>query len=327
MLLLPDGSEKEIQRPGFPSILEGKYVLRTAAKLGVDAVVIEMMGIQPEIMRVEAINMFRPQILVITNVRPDHQEYMGTSKEEMAAGFASAITQQCLVFVPKEESFPGYEKRAKKVNAKILKVPEDFKKTELLNHGLETFYKRDMQLALSVGEFLDIDRQTAVSGMKKSRGDIGNLKAWKPEGHYFPKTCCFVSAFAANEPESTALALDYLKRKDVFRGKKTTALLCFRKDRGQRTLQWLRAIKEGFLSDFDRILFLGDPASRASLKKVKSNSLRQKILAMPPASPEEIMRKALHAEAETVVVGMGNMVGLGRTLVHYWDSLGRSYDL
>lgn len=326
VIIFPDGSEKEIQRQGRPSINEGKDILKTADQQGVQALVIEMMGIRPETMRVEAVKMFQPHILVITNVRLDHQEQMGTSRENIAASFASAIPKQCLVFTPEKEFFPAYEEKARRMNSKILRVPEINSKKKEEKESFEAFLESDIQLILSVAEFLDIDRHIAFSGIKKSQSDIGSLKAWISKDRALPKACCFISAFAANEPESTVKILDYLKKKDVFEGKKRIALLSFRKDRGERTLQWLRALEEGLLSEFDRIFLLGEHAGVA-LKKISSASKGQDFVARTNASPEEITSDAVFQDEDSVIVGMGNMVGLGRSLVKYWDTIGEPCDL
>ncbi len=326
VMISPDGSEREIMRRGQPSILEGKDVLKAAGQIGAQALVVEIMGIRPETMRVEATKMFHPHILVITNVRLDHQEQMGTSKEDVAAGFASAIPKKCTVFMPEKEFFQSYEEKANRVNSKIFRVPEIDSKKNLEKGNIETFYERDIQITLRVAELLDIDRHVALSGIKKSQSDTGSLKAWMSKAGDLPKACCFISAFAANEPESTAVVLDYLKKKDVLLGKKSIALLSFRRDRGERTLQWIRALKEGFLSEFDRIFLLGEPAP-AAFKKIKSISKGQDFIIRTAGSPAEIMREAVFQDKESVVVGMGNMVGWGHKMVQYWDTIGEPYDL
>ena len=326
VMIFPDGSEREILRRGQPSILEGKDVLKAASQIGAQALVVEMMGIRPETMRIESVRLFQPHILIVTNVRLDHQEQMGTSKEDIAASFASVFPKNCTVFVPEKEFFQTYEEKANRVNSKIFRAPEANSKRSVEKKNLETFYERDIQLTLLVAEFLDIDRQKALSGIKKSQSDTGSLKAWMSKDSALPKACCFISAFAANEPESTAVVLDYLKKKDVLTGKKSIALLSFRRDRGERTLQWIRAFEEGFLSEFDRIFLLGEPAA-AAYKKIKSVSKGQDFIIRTAGSPAEITADAVFKDEESVVVGMGNMVGLGRQLAQYWDTVGESYDL
>jgi poly-gamma-glutamate synthase PgsB/CapB len=251
---------------------------------------------------------------------------MGTSKEDIAAGFASVIPKKCTVFVPENEFFQTYKEKANRVNSKIFRVQEIDSKKSVERDTLETFYERDIQITLSVAEYLDIDRHVALSGIKKSQGDFGSLKAWMSKTGALPQACCFISVFAANEPESTAVVLDYLKKKDVLKGKKRIALLSFRKDRGERTLQWLRALEEGFLSEFDRIFLLGEPAP-AALKKIKSVSKGQNFIIRTAGSPAEITTDAVFQDKESVVVGMGNMVGWGHKMVQYWDTIGEPYDL
>ncbi len=326
VIIFPDGSEREIIRQGRPSINEGKKVIKTAVQIGAQALVVEMVGIRPETMRIETVKMFRPHILVITNVRLDHQEQMGVSKEDIASGFASAIPKECLVITPEKKFFPQYEEKALRMNSKILKVPEVNSKKSVEENYFETFYESDFQLTLSVAEFLNIDRNVALSGMKKSQSDTGSLKAWKSKGSTLPNVCCFISAFAANEPESTTVVLNYLKKRDVFKGKKRTALLSFRKDRGDRTLQWLRVLEGGFLSEFDRIFLLGEHAG-VVLKKLKSISKGQDFIARTTGSPAEITADAVFRDKEPVVVGMGNMGGFGHKLVQYWDTIGERCDL
>ncbi len=326
VMIFPDGSEKEILRRGQPSILEGKDVLKAACQIGAQALVVEMMGIQPETMRVESLRLFHPHILVITNVRLDHQEQMGISKEDIAASFASAIPKKCTVFVQEKKFIQTFEEKANRVNSKIFRAPEAINQKSIDKGNLETFYERDVYLSLLVAEFLDIDRHVALSGIKKSQSDTGSLKVWMSKDSTLPKACCFISAFAANEPESTTVVLDYLKKKDVFRGKKRTALLSFRKDRGDRTLQWLRALEGGFLSEFDRIFLLGEHAG-VVLKKIKAVSKGQDFISRTAGSPAEITTDAVFQDEESVVVGMGNMVGFGHKLVQYWDTIGEPCDL
>lgn len=326
MIIFPDGSEKEIQRQGRPSIHEGKTILKTAAQLKAQALVVEMMGIRSETLSVETSKIFKPKIMVITNARLDHQQQMGKTIEDIAASFASAIPRCCSVFTPEKEFFPVYEEKARRVSSKIKRVSRENRKKNAEEKSFETFYESDIQLTLSVTELLDIDRNVALSGIKKSQRDTGSLKAWMSKDSAFPKACCFVNAFAANDPESTALVLDYLKKKDVLKDKKSTALLSFRKDRGERTLQWLRALEGGFLSEFDRIFLLGEHAN-VVLNKVKSASKGQDFIARTTGSPAEITSDSIFKNQESVIVGIGNMMGLGHELVQYWDTIGEPCDL
>ena len=326
MLIFPEGTEKEIHRRGSPSILEGKDVLKTAAKLGARAVVAEMMSIQSETIAAESAHLFRPHILVITNVRPDHLVQMGKTKEDIARCFASAIPESCAVFVLEDEFFPVYQDRASGADARIIRVPKDAHDFDLKNLGSDTPFVQDVQLSLAVAEFIGVDSQTALTGMKKARQDFGSLKAWKFKDRALAKSCVLVSAFAANDPESTKHVLEYLGEKDALLGKKRIALLNFRRDRGDRTQQWLKAMQQGFLSDFDRIVLLGGHSQIVN-DRLKTGSERPHCIARTGKSPFEIMADAVFQEEENVVVGMGNMGGMGSKIVHYWEEVGEPYDL
>lgn len=323
VFILPDGSERDIYRRGIPSILEGKNLLREAVKQNAQAVVVEMMSIRPELTYTESVRLFRPHILVITNARLDHLEQIGEIKEEVTACFASAIPSQSTVFVPKKEFFPIYQEKATRVHSKVLKVP---KETKDEGHSAGSPFIRDKQLVLAVTEFLDMGKNVALAGMKKAQADFGSLKGWESKGEIFPPGNSFISAFAANEPESTQLVLDYLEKKGIFNKKRLVALLNFREDRGDRTLQWGKALSKGFLNQFDRVILLGRHAPLVK-NKLKSGFGMPEIVAKPIESPDEITKDVASETKETVVVGMGNMGGLGQELVAYWETIGEAYDL
>lgn len=326
VLIFPDGTEREIDRPGIPSILEGKNVLAEAAKLGARAVVAEMMSIRPESLAVESGGLFRPQTLVITNVRLDHLPQMGKTREEIAECFASAIPERCDIFVPEKEFFPVYEERAESSNSKMIRVSRDAFLIEIEKHEMIDPFTGDIQLALAVAESLGIDSGTALEGMKKALPDFGSLKAWTARSGILSKTCLLVSAFAANDPESTMSALEFLKRRGAFDGKKLVALLNFRRDRGDRTLQWLQAARQGLLSDFHRTVYVGGHA-RLFLRRSSKGLKRIESLAFPHGSPREITASSVFPGEDNVVVGMGNMGGAGKKIVAYWEKIGEPHGL
>jgi len=89
--ILPDGSESEIQRRGFPSIIEQVKLLKKAARLKSDCIVAEVMSIHRENHYVESRQILKPHLVIITNVRQDHIDAMGKTKNEIAAVFCLDI--------------------------------------------------------------------------------------------------------------------------------------------------------------------------------------------------------------------------------------------
>lgn len=328
VLILPDGSEKEIARRGTPTILEEKKIVKIGAKLSVQALVLELMSIHPESIFVESVHMLRPHVLVITNVRQDHLAQMGTSREDIARCFASSIPERCTVFIPQEECLPVFQKTAEKLGSKIIHVhSEIFEEYIQSKEKFSSFeFEQNIRLALAVSNFLGVNKEVAMEGMEKALPDFGSLKVWTAEIGTPSCSWYFVSGFAANDPESTRLVLERLREKRLFVGRKMIGLLNFRGDRGDRTLQWLEAMNEGAFSEFHRFVFVGEhaPAFKKRLKLID----KTEFYVLKKRDPEEIMAQLQVIEnEEAVLVGMGNMGGIGESLVDYWDNIGKRYDI
>jgi poly-gamma-glutamate synthase PgsB/CapB len=327
-LIFPDGEERDIERLGNPSILEGKKVLRLAAKKKVHAVVMEMMSIKPESHYSESIQMIKPHILVITNIREDHLAEMGPSKEDIANFFASAIPKRSIVFVPEEEIYPVFEEKAKDAQARIIPVPKDQPGTdEKWKAALPANeFDQNIRLARAVAEFLEVDQGKACRGLLKARADFGSLKIWKIDSGPPSKTWYLVSAFAANDPESTKEVLNKLEDKGLFEKRKKIGLFNLRSDRGERTIQWVEALKDDSAFAFDVLVLIGEHA-RAVKTRLRRHT-KSEIFIFNTKKPEKLMAQIfLIGGEEAVLVGMGNMGGTGQLLVDYWAQRGRRHDL
>ena len=327
-LLLPDGSEREIRRKGHPTILEGKKVLKVAARAGVHAVVLEMMSIRPESLLVESLRMMKPHILVITNIRVDHIEEIGRTKEEAARAFASAIPESSTVIMPEEEFFPVFRQKAEKAGARLILVPPGRlaaggKPVEEVP-GWE--FEPNVRIALALTEFLQKDREKACRALRQASPDFGGLKVWRAGKGSVLSGWYFVSAFAANDPESTREVLAGLENRGLFHGKKRIGLLNLRKDRPGRSLQWLAALQAEGAYAFDRLVFVGEHA--LILRNRLKGCIETEITAIGKRKPEDLVGQlALMEKEESVVFGMGNMEGMGRSLVEYWEMTGDRLDI
>ena len=327
VIIFPDGEEKEIKRRGSPSILEGKKILRKGAEHQAQALVLELMSIHPECGYYESVQMFKPHILVITNVRLDHLAQMGTSKEAIARCFASSIPENGTVFVPQGEFFPVFKEVAERMSSTIIQIPEDsFAEYFQSKNNLPSFeLEENIRLSMGVAEFLRIDKKVAHQGMIKARPDFGSLKTWTVDLGSPPRCWHLVSCFAANDPESTQFVLSGLLEKKLFNGKKMIGLLNLRQDRGDRTLQWLKALKEGAFPEIRKFFFIGEHAN--ALKSRLKLPGKTEVCVSKPHAPQKIMAEiAEKVNTEAVLIGMGNMGGLGKELVGYWENIGKPYD-
>ena len=120
--------------------------------------------------------------------------------------------------------------------------------------------------------------------------------------------------------------MDRMREKGLFEGRKSIGLLNLRKDRGDRTMQWFGALQEKDAFAFDRLVFVGEHAQ--ALKAKLRNRIKPEIAVFKGKNPEEVIAQMASLEKdETVVFGMGNMGGIGRSLVDYWEYWGARYDV
>ena len=326
VIILPDDEEKDIGRRGFPSILEGKKFLKLGVELRAQALVAELMSIRPESSQAESTHIFSPHILVITNVRLDHLAQMGSSRQDIARCFAASFPERGNVFVLEEELFPVFEETAERLNTRLVQVGRDsFEKYFDAKKEYNPFeFEENIRLALAVAEHLKIDREAVSRGLESVTLDFGSLKVWTTQFEEPSRRLHLVSLFAANDPESTRCALSRLPGKP-FDGLERIGILNLRRDRGDRTIQWLQALNQGFFPEFRKIFVVGEQVN--AFKRRWQSSADTELYALKLQSPPAIMEKITRTVSEdAVLVGMGNMGGAGKELVEYWENTGRPYD-
>jgi poly-gamma-glutamate synthase PgsB/CapB len=286
------------------------------------------MSVSPESSFVESCQMLKPQILVMTNVRLDHLAQMGPSQESVARSLASSIPEKATVFVPEEEFFPVFEEIADKQNSKVIKVPRESAEQDFRAEGKSTWFEfaENIRLALAVADFLGIEKEKALRGLKKVNPDFGSLKVWTADLGSPPRRFFLASAFAANDPQSARLVLSSLMKRIDLKEREIIGLLNLRQDRGDRTIQWLQALKQGIFPEFKRLFFVGGHALALKSRLKKTSKIESSVI--KEKEPQKIMDKISGmAEGETFLIGLGNMGGVGKEIVHYWEDMGRPYDL
>jgi hypothetical protein len=160
--------------------------------------------------------------------------------------------------------------------------------------------------------------------MAKARPDFGSLKVWEAPLGQSAAPWLLVNAFAANEPESTGLVLERLRGALPLSGRTFLGILNFRADRGDRTRQWVEAIDGDFFAGFQKIYLTGAHIHALEFKKRAEGSPR--LVPLGGRSAPTIMDHIAAGESESrVLVGMGNVGGLGAALVEHWEAIGRTY--
>ena len=332
VLILPDGSERVIARAGGASIREQVRLVALAAELGADTLVAEMMSIGPECLRVESRRILRPGMLALTNVRLDHLDDMGRDKDAIARTLASAVPDGADVFVPEEEVREAFSGAARSAGARLHRVTRA-ERREGTGEGIPERlppgeFEPNIRLARAVLGALSVDREAADRGIAGAAPDAGSLRIRRGLFGRPPRPATCVSLFAANEPESSAAALAEVLGYIPRAGRPLVGLLALREDRGDRTLQWVRAAGEGFFRDFAAVVLVGPPA-RPALRRIRRTKPpgATQFSAAGGGSPEAVMDRVMAAVAgEPIVVGLGNFVGPGEAFVRHWESEGTAHD-
>jgi len=326
VLILPDGSEEDLRRRGRPTILEGKSVLRRALAEGADTLVLEMMSIHPECLFVESVQLLRPHIQLVTNVRLDHRPELGGSREEIAEAMASAVSPAAVLIAPEGPLARPFMKSAEQRKGRMIAVgSEDHEDAvQAASRVLPWEFPENLRMALAAADFLGIPMDVAIRGMGGTRPDFGSLKVWTARLGRSERTWFLVSGFAANDPASTNDVFEKLKQAGLLQERRVVGLLNLRGDRGDRTRQWREVAEKRMFPALHKLVVIGDQARMmaSTLKKL----LDMEVTSADCRSLEKFhFRLSMEDDRETVLVGMGNMGGMGRRFVKSWERMGEEY--
>lgn len=227
-IIFPDGSEQVIERCGPANIRENIKVIRTAVQNHANAVVIECMAVHPELQEFCEQRLIRAHIGVVTNIRADHEDVMGSSIDGIAAALSNTIPASG-VLVTTPEAKVLLEKLHN--NAPIVVASGQQLDRSLLQGFVYEVIPDNVAIALTVCELAGVDAQTAITGMRQAAPDAGNLQL--TQFMLAGKKVKMINALAANDPESTL----WLWEQYVEKSGQTVVLLNCRKDRNFRTVQ------------------------------------------------------------------------------------------
>ncbi len=333
VLILPDGREQPIRRRGVPSIIEQKRLVREAGQRGVEVLVAEIMSLHPECHRIEAQMLLRPDIVLLTNVRRDHLEAMGGTEEAIAATLALDVPPGATLFVPAAEAREVFRRTVAGSGGRLIEVPAGTSACLEPGKAGPACYEfaENLDLVCALAEELGFDRGTVRRGFEQASPDLGALGIWRlaaacepvkdPAGGPAagPKHIWLVNAFAANDPDSTARVLDRVRTLLPPARTSVTGLLALRPDRGERTVQWVEALRGGLRDTFSELHLCGLHA-----RAVRSRLGRGRLLA--PGDPAGMTAAVGRTMADgDILFGFGNIGGPGEALVEYWRRVGEPY--
>jgi gamma-polyglutamate synthase len=310
-MIYPDGREVDVYRVGHPNIIEQIRIVRRAVEAGADTLVIECMAVTPELQPV-AERLIKSTVGVVTNVRADHLDVMGPTVDDVAAALAQTLPRNGHAFTAEHDRAHILESVAARRGTTLRVVADaDVSQSELDGFAyLE--HAENVALALTVCAHFGVDRATALRGMQAAAPDPGVLRRYIVRSG--DKQLEFVNAFAANDPDSTLLIWRRLGLERRERGVQRIVLANCRPDRIQRSGQIAELV--GKRLDADAVVLTGKGTALVAFQAVKHGLPPERIRDLGGMDAERIYERVLDlVEDRGVVVGIGNMVGLGEEIV------------
>lgn len=312
-VLLPDGGDVDLRGGRRPSLREYQHVAAIAAHARADALVVECMAVRPELQRVAEVRLMRSTIGVLTGAGMDHLGVMGESLHEITSALAETIPAGGVLVTPGPSVPPVWTARAAERGTRVCPVVPD---PGLPLPAAYIEWSENVAIALEVCRIVGVDRPTALAGMAGVRPDPGALRVWRSSRLWL------AGAFGANDPVSTGRLVARVRGQFGLTAVPVAGILNTRSDRGERTLQWCRALLWGEFQ-VDRLVITG-PHARAAARFLERREWgRGRIHVHAGSSPATVTRAASDGTSGALlVVGMGNVAGTGAALLEHWSKVG-----
>jgi len=314
-----DGIESPVRRVGAANIIEQLEITRQAVVDKAEYFVVECMALFPSLQYITEHQMIRSHVGIITNIREDHLDVMGPSIEDVANAICNTIPKNGTLFTAETRFIDAIREQASTMGTKVIRVNPETVTAEDLS-GLSYLEHQDnMAIALAVCEHFGVDKKSALKGMYAIKPDFGSMikYAFEIKGKSFE----FINAFAANDPDSyRAIWKMFHFHRDV--NKKLIVLINLRSDRIQRAEQLGELIASELEADY--FIVCGEYTHPLVHRAIKSGLSPDLIKDMGKNSVDEIFNFIYDlTPKESMVVGIGNIVGLGEEIVGYFINKGR----
>jgi gamma-polyglutamate synthase len=248
---------------------------------------------------------------VVTNARLDHTDVQGASPEQIAARFpvrrgGTLITADPIVATVLE--------RRVRASGGAIHLVERTLEPDVLKGMRYLEHPENVAVALAVATLLGVPRPVAIRGVFGCTPDVGAASVLDLRDDLGRWT--LVNLFAANDPQSTFLALSSIEARfpDIER---PIVLFANRADRTARSAEFA----EAFVAERNRFshLVIWGEKTRAMARKARARGLpAHRVVDAGSIEPEALTRLLLRSmNGSRTVVGMGNIIGpAGRWLKH-----------
>lgn len=296
MILHEDGREEEIRRRAPANIREQLDMMRLARKERAQVLVVECMAIHPELQRA-CEDMLRADMAVITNVRPDHTDVMGKTREEICEALLSMAPRKGDLFTAEADMAGRMEKAMKGRGRVIVAAPPP--------EGYPSVpdFPENVALALAVCRAAGVDEDNALRGMARVKKDPFAFERIECQNG------TFLNAFSANDIFSTLRLYEQSEAEG-----KLILLLNNRRDRPARAEDMSRLAARLPAAE---IWVIGE--QRGLLKRLLGHTCPRvpvRIFSDPAQIPTDFSEK-------TVILCAGNIKGPGEALIERLRSEGK----
>lgn len=316
-IILPDGSEHPVFRPGRANVIEQKRIVRAAVATRAEALVLECMALQPELQRLSESKLVQSTHGVITNIRADHLDVMGPTVEDVARALCGTVPRRAKLFTAERERLDIMQRVASDRRSSLICV-QDRDVTAVSCRDLHGFsyieHAENVALALKVCADLGIDRQTALQGMWAATPDDGVLTTheWSSAG----RQIVFVNGFAANDPDSTGLIWNMVVSQFAHLKKRIAVFNC-RADRPDRSRQLAETCTRW--QPADHYVLVGSATSVFARRALQVGLDPSKLTLVEQRPHQEVIERVCNlADPSALVMGMGNISGPGMEMLHYF---------
>jgi poly-gamma-glutamate synthase PgsB/CapB len=262
---------------------------------------------------------------VITNVRADHLDVMGPTERDVALALLGTCPARAVLFTAERGFREDFEATCADRGTRLVVLgPADFE--AIGDHEMARFpyleHKQNVALALAVARELGVPRDVALRGMAGSAPDIGALREYELD--FFGRRILVVNGFAANDPVSTEqiwhLTLDRHPEVEC----RIMVVNC-RFDRPERSRQLGEAIPRW--RPADRYLLVGSGTYVLARTAVAAGLRAGLLTPLEGADRATVFEEIVGAcGRNTLVMGVGNIGGIGLELVRYFRNRARPDD-
>jgi poly-gamma-glutamate synthase PgsB/CapB len=303
-----NGKDRIIHRLRDASIGEQVRLLRNFANKKPDAVVIECMAVNPQYQWVSEQKMIKSTMSVITNVRPDHLDEMGSTLQDNAMSLSNTIPFNGKLVTSEKEMGSVLQQVSEKRNTEFNQVETDEVTSEYMERFPYLEHRDNVALALKVCELSGVEKETALEGMVHTSPDPGATIIWKLNCNGTPNY--FINVFAANDPTST-LDIWYQLQKKI-KDAPTCIFLNTRNDRQYRTNQLLSLIYSQIKPD--ALIVRGEKLG-SKFHDYQQMNPQIEMVQLPYSVGIKEMVSEFSKLENYYIVGIGNMVGWGEKFV------------